>query len=278
MTVTAHDERACTAMETSKLTACCLIPAGDAWPAIQELRLAHDREVHKWPPHMNLFYPFVPEDQMAEAAESLAQGMSMLRPLKVRFRKLGNFGGTVFLVPECEEDPDFQHLWEACRIAMPDVPLKHDAFKPHLTIGQFKNTTKASEFMAGCPGIDIATEISCVSLMARDTMKTPFRTPFRARLGGDLERGDDLPYECKVPWRWTFASCMPLCSADVAEGVGQLTRTMSNKLVRSLSRTMSGSAPPAPGAEACKEEVSAPPPPLEEEKRAQNDAPGARIW
>jgi len=52
----------------TKLSALALVPDVAAWPAIQALRFAHDRQVRIWPPHINLLYPFVSEAVSCETA------------------------------------------------------------------------------------------------------------------------------------------------------------------------------------------------------------------
>lgn len=246
-------------METTNLTALALIPDGDAWPPIQELRRKHDRQVQIWPPHMNVLYPFVPEESFEAVAHRLAQEMAKLGPVRVRFRSMGHFGGTVYLRPECDADPGLARLHQACAAALPGLTQKHE-FIPHLTIGQFKRASKAQDFIERSEPVDFEARITCLSLLARDTMKQPFRTSLRVRFGASdaegVECGDLVPYACDAPWRYTF-SCLPLCTRDAAGGLGTLARAVSGQLTRSLSRALSSSSPkvaPAPCSPACGED------------------------
>lgn len=224
-------------METTNLSALALVPDGQQWPAIQAFRIDHDREIHKWPPHINIFYPFLPESDFETAASTLSRELAKLGPLRIRFTRFGNFGGTVFLEPDCHDDPGLARLHAACKTAFPEIPEKHSCFQPHLTIGQFRGKGNAEAFIRKQNAISIETEISCVSLLARDSMKTPFRTPFRVLLGnnGRVDRGDASLYTCEAPWRWTMCQCLPACTGTL----GGLARTFSGpavRLVRSLSR------------------------------------------
>lgn len=46
----------------------CIIPPAEFWDPIQEIRRVHDSGFLRWPPHINLLYPFVPwRDAEAEA-------------------------------------------------------------------------------------------------------------------------------------------------------------------------------------------------------------------
>mmetsp|Transcript_77335 Transcript_77335/g.136871 ORF Transcript_77335/g.136871 Transcript_77335/m.136871 type:complete len:462 (+) Transcript_77335:42-1427(+) len=227
-------------METTKLSALALIPDGEQWPEIQAFRVAHDREVHKWPPHMNIFYPFVPEADFESVASALSHQLAQLKELRVRFCSMESFGGTVFLKPECDEDLGLAKLHAACKAAVPDIPENEKKpFTPHLTIGQFKGKARAEAFMQSQAAISIETRISSVCLLARDSMQTPFRTVFRVMLGGggQVEQGDAIPYSCNTPWQWTTCQCLPACTGVAIDGIGNLTRTISGGLARTFSGT-----------------------------------------
>lgn len=48
-------------------TALCLIPPQHLWPSVERLRCRYDSAYVKWPPHINLVYPFVPTQDLSEA-------------------------------------------------------------------------------------------------------------------------------------------------------------------------------------------------------------------
>jgi len=188
-------------MDTSKAvktSALAIVPDEDAWPAIQALRLAHDRQVRVWPPHINILYPFVSELEFGNASKRLAGAISSLKPFRLRFCRKGHFGSTAFLVPECDTDPGLASLHEACVAAFPELSDPGHAFAPHLTIGQFANETECKAFLNGCPPVELEVEINFLCLLARDTMQHPFRTVSRVRLGvgveDAVELGSSQPY------------------------------------------------------------------------------------
>lgn len=53
-------------------TALCLIPPQHLWPSIERLRSRYDAAYEKWPPHINLVYPFVSASDLPEAVERIA--------------------------------------------------------------------------------------------------------------------------------------------------------------------------------------------------------------
>lgn len=52
-------------------TALCLIPPQHLWPSIERLRSRYDAAYEKWPPHINLVYPFVSTPDLPEAVERI---------------------------------------------------------------------------------------------------------------------------------------------------------------------------------------------------------------
>ena len=48
-------------------TALCLVPPQNLWPSIERLRCQYDAAYDKWPPHVNLIYPFVSTHDLSEA-------------------------------------------------------------------------------------------------------------------------------------------------------------------------------------------------------------------
>jgi hypothetical protein len=74
-------------------SALCIIPPGNAWPAIQAVRAARDKAFARWPPHINLLYPFVPEEVLPAAAALAAAALAAVAPPRVALRAVGQFGG-----------------------------------------------------------------------------------------------------------------------------------------------------------------------------------------
>ena len=72
----------------SHRSAICLIPHRSAWPSIQAVRSIHDKAYTRWPPHINLLYPFLPDSvsgaAFAEAAQLASQRLSNMNAFEVR--------------------------------------------------------------------------------------------------------------------------------------------------------------------------------------------------
>lgn len=46
-------------MEKAYKCTIALVPPVQAWDSIQAIRQVHDEQYFRWPPHVNLLYPFI---------------------------------------------------------------------------------------------------------------------------------------------------------------------------------------------------------------------------
>jgi hypothetical protein len=53
-------------------TALCIVPPKHLWTSADRLRMLYDKAYEKWPPHVNLIYPFVAIESLPDAVESIA--------------------------------------------------------------------------------------------------------------------------------------------------------------------------------------------------------------
>ena len=67
------------AVPKSVHTAACLIPSEHLWKSIQGIRSSRDKAFERWPPHINLLYPFLDEDATPGAVDAAA---SLLVPVR----------------------------------------------------------------------------------------------------------------------------------------------------------------------------------------------------
>ena len=79
-------------------SAVCLLPPRQAWPQFQELRCFHDRAFVRWPPHINLLYPWLEDstdsdgrEVFAEAALRCAEAVAGVAPFEVKLERLRFF-------------------------------------------------------------------------------------------------------------------------------------------------------------------------------------------
>ena len=73
-------------------SALCWISAeGPARARVQQLRERHDRQAGRWPPHVNVLYPFVPEAEFEAAAGRLEAALRLLPAFGVTLSRLDRF-------------------------------------------------------------------------------------------------------------------------------------------------------------------------------------------
>lgn len=71
-----------------------LVPPETAWSPIQATRESlQDKGIYRWPPHINLLYPFLPPPALAEAVSLLAPALEAIEEFDVTLDALGIFGG-----------------------------------------------------------------------------------------------------------------------------------------------------------------------------------------
>ncbi|MEJ2287455.1 MAG: 2'-5' RNA ligase family protein [Deinococcales bacterium] len=125
----------------SPLTAVVAVLPEELWPPVQEIRRRHDRQLHRWMPHVTLLYPFLPSDRLTAARPRLRQVAAESRAFEVELAHFELFrherAATLWLRPE-PNDP-FEALRTALESAFPgmdDTRRFAHGFTPHLSVGQ----------------------------------------------------------------------------------------------------------------------------------------------
>ena len=96
-------------------TTVAIIPPDEAWGPIQALRLQlRDSGLYRWPPHINLLYPFVPVECFSDACSRLAESLVHIEPFDVTLAELRLFkrktSATLWLCPEESRSGALEHL------------------------------------------------------------------------------------------------------------------------------------------------------------------------
>lgn len=143
---------------TYKTAIALLPPSSITWP-IEAVRFVHDKNFKRWPPHINLIYPFLASP--LETSDSNAPRLS--QAIQARLEKATS-GIRAFSVSLCADSPGTFHHSKTSKTVwlgpVPDVIVKQlqaalqaefaecdsdrRAFVPHLSVGQAR-TDKVAE-------------------------------------------------------------------------------------------------------------------------------------
>lgn len=137
----------------STATALCLIPPQHLWEPVDRLRSLHDKAYDRWPPHVNLLYPFVEPNHLRDAVAAIVQHLAQSgtfdrTPRHVALQDVDVFNhkhdNTLFLRPESSGDSEdaVTHVARQLREAL-GRPVD-EQFTPHLTVAQTYDSQSAS--------------------------------------------------------------------------------------------------------------------------------------
>lgn len=210
-------------IEPTSNSACVIIPPIELCDAIQEIRSANDTSFDRWPPHINLLWPFVPQTEFADSAAKIAANTHFrsIQPFTIRLSTFSYTRGSRYvhltaetLDPSTGEvipwppvhshtkraveppTPPIQTLFSSLMEEFPGCerpflnadgsPSQH--FLPHLSVGQVEQTTiKETVAALQANWTPIEFEVSELTFLARGGPNKPFHPILTVPLETALE-------------------------------------------------------------------------------------------
>ncbi|MER8185089.1 poly(A) polymerase [Kitasatospora sp. NPDC094015] len=172
-------------------TALAWIPPAGLWPAIQQVRAAHDPQLDRWPPHVNLLFGFVPEADFDRAAELVARVAAEQPPFAAELGGVRSFAhrddATLWLDPAAADPAPWAALHSALSARFPGCRGRAEGYTPHLTLGRAPDPQRLADRLATRLGREQVRVGELVLLSRRG--EEPMRPRMTVALGtGEIHR------------------------------------------------------------------------------------------
>eukprot|EP01012_Entosiphon_sulcatum_P061282 TRINITY_DN8672_c0_g1_i2.p1 TRINITY_DN8672_c0_g1~~TRINITY_DN8672_c0_g1_i2.p1 ORF type:complete len:1107 (-),score=196.52 TRINITY_DN8672_c0_g1_i2:345-3638(-) len=175
-------------------TALVVIPPRHLHSRINAIRERYDKAYPRWPPHVNLFYPFLPESRFEEFALNVWSCASTVRPFTIQLREFCEFDGHkcyVWLNPEAVGPVKGLHQLHCKLLSAFPMCRKKEAFQPHLTVGQLSKAevSRIKRDLADA-WEPVEFEVNEVHMISRIDEDSPFRIIHSVPLGASASPPD----------------------------------------------------------------------------------------
>ncbi|KAK5651549.1 hypothetical protein OQA88_11914 [Cercophora sp. LCS_1] len=182
-------------------TALCIVPPRRFWPSIDRLRVLYDKGYEKWPPHVNIIYPFVRPDSLPIAMEriqSMLSAQDNADTVNLRLAQAGVFqhkhDNTIYLY-----DDDKDHITNLKRLRgdiLKSLGQKaQQNFQMHMTVAQSEDASSSMHrFLKEKVGLlpAVEWEVQEIHILIRERVQLPNGATSQMKTWGVISLTDSV--------------------------------------------------------------------------------------
>ena len=166
-------------MQVSDHATLCILPDIELCDEIQEIRSQHDTSFDRWPPHINLCWPFIKSNNVYKLVQSVIEdpAWQTLQPFTITLQQFVFSKGSKYIsLPVEEADacaPVISYLTKTFPEAM---KANTRTGAPHLSVGQFDQTTIAKTTSAlQAKFTPVTFQVDRLYILSRNSTNSPFK-------------------------------------------------------------------------------------------------------
>ncbi|KAK6196796.1 Mitochondrial fission protein [Pestalotiopsis sp. IQ-011] len=191
----------------SNETALCIIPPREHWTSIDRLRMLYDKAYEKWPPHVNLIYPFVAPDSLHDTANIISTTLKAKRDadsntsLSISLDIAGVFphrhSNTIFIRSADANDISCLRI-----TILESLGHSDSGYNMHMTIGQSTDiNSDAHNFLMHKTSLvpSVSWDVGELCILVRETTQDGGHTSSQMRLWGTISLRDFRVHQLSTP-------------------------------------------------------------------------------